>query len=197
MMALIITVLCLPISANADDTGYTLPSTGTTASGNDGNWANASNITADNTYYATVTLSEGDESNYLEGKDFGFSIPSTATIDGIEVQYKTYAVDDEDPQWGYSKLLKAGSPVGTSNPSRGTAYPSSLSTYTYGSSTSLWGTTWTPSDINDSGFGTYLSVIGDDRYDDEFRVYFVKVKVYYTDGGTSATQEAGTLGINF
>jgi Tfp pilus assembly protein PilX len=50
------------------------------------------------------------------------------------------------------QLLKAGSPVG-SNYFSGTAWSTSKTTVGYGSSADLWGTTWTPADLNASTFG--------------------------------------------
>ncbi len=50
-------------------------------------WSNPGNITSSNNTYATATSSGGGNSttHYLKATNFGFSIPSGATIDGITV----------------------------------------------------------------------------------------------------------------
>ena len=50
------------------------------------------------------------------------------------------------------QLLKAGSLVG-SNKASSTGWSTSKTTVGYGSSSDLWGTTWTPADLNASNFG--------------------------------------------
>jgi Tfp pilus assembly protein PilX len=50
------------------------------------------------------------------------------------------------------QLLKAGAPVG-SNKASSSTWGTSSSTITYGSSSDLWGTTWTAADLNASDFG--------------------------------------------
>ncbi len=54
-------------------------------------------------------------------------------------------------------LLKAGSPVGSNHASTA-AWSTSDATESYGSSSDLWGTTWTPAQINASNFGVRLNV---------------------------------------
>ncbi|HEY9747003.1 MAG TPA: hypothetical protein V6C99_12385, partial [Oculatellaceae cyanobacterium] len=49
-------------------------------------WANVNNIKADDGNNATVTLGAGGYSSQLVGHDFGFSIPSNATITGIKLE---------------------------------------------------------------------------------------------------------------
>lgn len=87
---------------------------------------------------------------------FGFAIPSGATISGIAVTASvtsTGGVVDETIQ-----LVKAGSAVG-SNRSAGGIWPVGASTRVYGSGSDLWGTTWTPAQINASNFGVDLQAL--------------------------------------
>lgn len=104
--------------------------------------------------------------NILSITGLGFNVPAGATITGIEVDIyrganRAGAVTDVNIQ-----LLKAGSPVG-SNKAKSGAWPQILfNNYNvppsggveqiYGSSTDLWGTTWTPSDINNANFGVQI-----------------------------------------
>jgi len=50
------------------------------------------------------------------------------------------------------QLLKAGSPVG-SNKAGASTWSTTSTTVNYGSSSDLWGTTWTPADLNATTFG--------------------------------------------
>ena len=104
--------------------------------------------------YAHVDLS-GTTSNYLVGSYFGFSIPTGATILGIQLSVLRAAV------YGLAidaevRLVKAGT-IQTTDRSRGGAWSTSFVTATYGGPTDLWGTTWAASDINSSGFGAAIA----------------------------------------
>ena len=46
-------------------------------------WNNLGNITADDLNYATAALTGNETSRYLRARDFGFTIPTGATITGI------------------------------------------------------------------------------------------------------------------
>lgn len=87
--------------------------------------------------------------------NYGFNIPLTASILGI-----TAVVTVENDNGGgvtgdaadaTVELLKGGVAVG-SNKAVGAFLPMNA-VLTYGGSSDLWGTTWTPADINGSGFG--------------------------------------------
>lgn len=107
----------------------------------------------------------------LSIKGLGFNIPAGATITGIEVDIyrgtnRANAATDVTIQ-----LLKAGTPVG-SNKAKTGYWPSILAgapasifyevpgsngiEQIYGGQTDLWGTTWAPSDINNSNFGIQI-----------------------------------------
>jgi hypothetical protein len=114
--------------------------------------------------------------NILKIQGLGFAIPAGATVTGIEADI--YRVAN---RLGVSdvlvKLLKAGTPVGSNKALSGNwptfsypllafglpdphqylvpsgSAPAAGVEKVYGSSSDLWGTTWTPTDINDSTFG--------------------------------------------
>ena len=114
-------------------------------------------IKGTSTFVTQVELNgNSNTSNSLQGKAFGFPIPSGATIQGITV---TYDAEFDNPTiYSYTNqpititLLKAGTAAGTAKTDAVDWLPT-LNTYTYGSTSDLWGTTWTPADINDPGFG--------------------------------------------
>lgn len=121
-------------------------------------WTNPGNITADDASYATVAVSNVAVAHYAKGTNCGFSIPANATITGVVVDVKIKS-GTTGAQFNSVKLCKAGTITGTSQ-SGGESIPTTEGVQSYGSSSNLWGTTLTPSDVNNSGFGVGVSVIG-------------------------------------
>lgn len=163
------------------------PTTVVSAAPGDVAWSTPSNAASSNNSYATVTLSgAANLSEYLKATDFGFNIPSGATIDGIVVEvekkYDTYTVQD-----AVVKIVKGGSLTGTNKAIAGD-WSSTESYITYGSSTELWGTTWSYGDINSSNFGVALSCEGTQVFPPGAgvaNVDHIRITVYYTGGGSS------------
>lgn len=138
---------------NYPGTGANDASYGSTA------WGNPENITADDTNYATVTITLlSTTSNYLKATNFGFNIPSGATIDGITVDIRRWKAGGSGQiRDSVVRLVKAGTVVGD-NKSSSTTLPTSEVTATFGGSTDLWGTTWSASDINNTNFGVVYAL---------------------------------------
>lgn len=88
---------------------------------------------------------------------FGFSIPSGATIDGISVQvqrYDFFLFGKND----IVKLVKNGAPVGNNEAgSASWSGPLFNKVETFGGSSDTWGQTWTPQDVNAANFGVAIS----------------------------------------
>jgi hypothetical protein len=127
-------------------------------------------------------------SNYLFLTNFGFTIPTGATIDGISFDMPLYGANDTANAYSNAniiKLLIGGAVSGTSQ-ATGTHYPTDFATLTtYGGASNLWGLTPTYSQINASDFGIAVSVnqhtagvAGHTTYCYEF--INVSVTVYYT-----------------
>jgi hypothetical protein len=117
-------------------------------------WANPGNITLADSVDAIATfLAAAASSDDLIGFAFGFTVPLTATIDGIllEINYQQTAglgsVNEKNV-----RLLRAGVASG-SDFSTAATLPGTAATVSYGGASNLWGTTWTPTDINDTNFG--------------------------------------------
>src|SRR5438045_787035 len=122
-------------------------------------------MTAVGTPYATVSLSPGANSDYLQGTNYNFSIPLNATIKGIEVVInrngqQSLAIGFRDDALYLVKNVSGTPVIQTSgnNKASGTTWPTGFATATYGSPTDLWNLSWTPADINNSNFGVALSV---------------------------------------
>jgi hypothetical protein len=99
---------------------------------------------------------------YLKSTNFGFSIPAGSMIDGIlvEVAKSKYAGSVVDNR---VRIVKGGI-IGLTDKSDATIWPDSASPayndyFSYGSSSDLWGETWTYTDINSSDFGFAISAV--------------------------------------
>ncbi len=128
----------------------------------------------------TYTINSG----FTEGTDIYFSNPGFATS-GSSLQTSTKsnaAVGTEQPTFtfngtpnrqvavGFSlrpataldnsvRLIKGGVIVGSNYAKTNVAWPTADAYETYGGPTDLWGTTWTPAEINANNFGVVLSGI--------------------------------------
>lgn len=118
-------------------------------------------------------------SHYLKATNFGFTIPAGATIDGILVEIeergfgsiKEYAI----------KIVKSDGSIGTTNKSTGATLPTSDAYVEYGSSSDLWGESWSASDINNSNFGVVLALEEDSGLNDFCIIDHIRITVYYTE----------------
>jgi hypothetical protein len=101
--------------------------------------------------WRVLSLSAGT-SQVLKLTGFGFALPATATVLGIEVDAARFGSGDPVTDTTV-KLLKAGTAVGN-NKASAVPWPNlSATVATFGTSTDLWGTTWAASDINNANFG--------------------------------------------
>jgi hypothetical protein len=167
LMALILAlvmvgVLNAPMRLSAATAGPNNAGTGTSVDG-PGTiaWTNPGRITAPTgAPYATAALTTNATSEYLEGTNYGFAIPTDQVITGIQVSIRRMSssnaggnsVNDVDLY-----LLDAGSIVGTDHAVT-TDWPTAMGVANYGATNDLWGYAWTPADINDANFGVALSV---------------------------------------
>jgi hypothetical protein len=146
-------------------------STGTVA------WTNPQNATNSDNVYASVAL-KNQTSHYLKATGFGFNIPSGSTINGIVVEVERYATNANITD--NSVVIVKNGNLGTTNRAGG-AWSTTEGYVTYGSSTDLWGTTWTAEDINASNFGVAISA-KDTTANKTYTAYVdhIRITVYYT-----------------
>jgi hypothetical protein len=167
--------------AAADDA-----SVGSVAWANPGNAAGSPDPT--HSRFTTVTSGSGAfTSHFLKTSSFGFAIPTGATIVGIAAAVATGGSSDHAPD-GESKmadstikLTKAGSVVGSNRAVGSWASPATadVTTQHYGGPADLWGTTWAPSDINNSAFGLAVSAASAYTGFNQALVEWVQIIVYY------------------
>jgi hypothetical protein len=152
-------------------------------------WANPDNAKVSDNVYAV--LSGGTSSHYLKATNFGFSIPTGATINGILLEIQQRVVTSGDgANPSQVRIVKADGSIGTTNKGSSSMYGIWQSTtpayWSFGSSTDLWGETWTPADINDVDFGSVLGVTSTSApglFSSE--VDHIRITVYYTEAVAS------------
>jgi len=115
-------------------------------------WSKPGNALARDRNYATASVN-GTTTNYLQCTDFGFAIPSGATINGVTVSVERSSTVNGGSTDAAVRLVKAGA-IGTVDRSSVTQYTDSDFVEDHGGANDLWGTTWTPADINAANFGT-------------------------------------------
>lgn len=149
-------------------------------------WADPSNIVDgyDPSYWAQISSNPTGVflSKWLAAYQFGFTIPSTAIITGIEVNVKRSANVNDDSTYAYDNSAKIiqGTVIQGNNNKKITKYSTSIETITYGGPTDLWGITWTPAQINSpSGFGFALSTGLACTFYNAAQIYQVTISVYY------------------
>lgn len=119
-------------------------------------WVSPGNAVSSNNVFATAGLSGGITAHYLMATGFSFSIPTNAVVDGItaSVRRKSSGGTLRDVS---VRIVKAGSITGSNKASAAT-WPTTVAYASYGGVTDLWGTAWTPQDINSNRFGFVVSV---------------------------------------
>ncbi len=153
-------VLFLLAQWSLADTVHRIAGTGSNVSGGGAYiaWTDPDNIATPGSPYAICTLTPWARSDYLQGTNFGFTIPENAVIQGIQVYIRRqgsialgYGVNDV-----VVSLIKGGV-GGGANKAIAADWAKEMYTATYGGTADLWAKTWTPDDINDSTFGVALS----------------------------------------
>lgn len=143
-------------------------------------WTNPGNIGAnDGNLSIVVFLAAAAISDDLIGSTFGFSIPSTAVIDGIllEINYRQTAGLGTATET-LVQLLKGGAASG-SNFSTTAIIPTTATTVSYGGPSNLWGLSWNPADINNSNFGAVFVCSDNSGVGSSVGVDFFRITITY------------------
>ncbi len=120
-------------------------------------WSHLDNDQTSDDKYATSqgNMNDGEATVYLKATNFGFSIPTGATINGISVNIERKAGDT-----GFFdnaiRIVKGGT-IGTTDKSSAGVWPDNDDTAAYGGTSDLWGETWADTDINSADFGFAIS----------------------------------------
>lgn len=155
------------------------------------NWTSPNNVFSSNNIMATAGAPPGTTSHtsyYIIITNFGFTIPSGATITGIivEIERKAIIAGAGTCKDNRLRIIKGGSIQTTDLADTGTIWPTTDTYKTYGSSSELWGTTWTDTDINSSTFGVVISASLrglPGKFFSYAYVDHIRITVHYTEGG--------------
>ncbi|MBI3151170.1 MAG: hypothetical protein HYZ21_03505, partial [Chloroflexi bacterium] len=156
-------------------------------------WTNPGNIISNNNLYAMADLTAGTTSHYLQATNYGFNIPSGATISGIEAKIGRLGEDSSgsDVRDNVVSLIKGGVVTGENKAVVLQDWPSTEAVATYGGITDLWETTWTTEDINSSNFGLALAVSSSTGAR-EAHVDYMQITVTYQLPSTTTTVDCGS-----
>lgn len=147
-------------------------------------WTNVANADIEDATYATATLtSVSTQTDILKCTDFGFNIPTDATILGIEV-YMLRSTDVAGTVLDYKVQLYKNGTLNGDDKATGTDWSTSDAWATYGADNDLWSTAITASEINQSNFGVGIQAqVGVDTVPCVANIDAVGITVYYhTDG---------------
>jgi len=165
------------------DTSVNFAGTGenVAVTGGDHNWANTSNISADDDVIASVNVDPDQQSNYLIGDNFGFAIPATVTINGIQFDIGRWSTGNGDCSDLKARVVKAGT-VGAVDKDIPGNWSATETEQTYGGAADLWSQAWSPSDINHADFGFALQTEETEgKSDDETcKVDYIQATITYT-----------------
>ena len=146
-------------------------------------WSNPGNATANDDTDAQTQKYKSSTSNGLKGTMTGnlFSIPTGATIDGIEVRAEIYAEFASVMTDATIRVLKAGTATG-SDYGRGPSvfWPTGRTVVLWGGTGDKWGTTWDDTDINDADFGARIQNANPSSTRCTGYCDYIEITVYYT-----------------
>lgn len=157
-----------------------------------GAWVNPANAAAVDGVYTTQNIAASTVSpNSLIVANFGSAIPVDATITGIEVKITRFApagIKDVTV-----RLQKAGVSVGANKANVAATWPTTTITAVYGGAADMWGTTWTPAEINAATFGVELNVQNVDLAPQIASVDAVTIVAHFTQPNTVPPPASGGI----
>jgi hypothetical protein len=157
---------------------------------------------ADDNAYGNAGTSSGDTTHYLKctmgANAFSTSdIPSGATIDGFEIEVIRQRNGSPVVTTNLIKLVKGGSIVGNDFGNSTDWSDAVEQTVTLGSSSQKGGQSWSDSDARSSSLGCVIAAtVGTARIiaNPNLLIDRVRIRVYYTTGGTDVTVTPGVVG---
>ena len=155
------------------------------------NWNNAARAETSNDAFATSTVNDNQTTDALVCTQYNFSIPPSAAILGIVVRLER----SQNTTAGVSRIRDALMRILKA----GVAEPADRATTTdwntnddtvedHGGAADLWGTTWTPADINDANFGAGFAAFknGTQGGNVTAEVDHMQIEVFYTNNAPPA-----------
>lgn len=152
-------------------------------------WANPTNVEASDSTDASITMAAaGGLTETLLITNFGFAIPGSGTISGIQASIRKHATSQAPfVTDNVVQLIKGGAQQGTNN-AASFDWTASYTTSNYGGSSNLWGLTLTPADVNAANFGVAVQVKGNAAFGGiNFGIDYVSITITYATGAGANT----------
>ncbi|HOZ76948.1 MAG TPA: proprotein convertase P-domain-containing protein [Ferruginibacter sp.] len=178
--------------------GPAFAGTGVTSNTAGTGWSNPGNVVSNNNAYATINnMDDGDNSEGLVARNFGFTIPANASIAGVQVTISRFGEISNVFRDDVVQLVVGGINVGNNRASV-TGWSNVETAVNYGSASDLWGTTLTPAQVNASNFGVWLAVecYNGANNRDPF-IDYIQITISYTTPGSLNWYTASTGGTAF
>lgn len=174
-------------TSSTEPTQYNSPTAQAATTGGDGDGfeISATNAFADGGGFASNINGAGDRHVF---SNYGFTIPTGATINGIEVRTDWYL----DSESGVNSLsVELSHDNGTSWTSAKTDSTETTVEHivSLGGASDTWGRTWSAADFSDSNFKVRVTSTSDSASRDFF-LDWIPVRVYYTPDTTNPTDPA-------
>jgi hypothetical protein len=152
-------------------------------SGATAQWTSNVNAKISDDAYAGLSANlpnSGNYTDYLFITDFQFNLPAGSTINGITVNVERSDANGKSKDYRV-QLIKSGT-IGGNDKALTPAWSGIDAVQTYGGSSDLWGSMWTYSDINSSGFGFAFAAqrTGGGGQPTLAKVDAVSITVFYT-----------------
>lgn len=154
-------------------------------------WLTTANVSANDFQFASALTSSTvfcDQFNgcfktrYLYTTKYGFNIPLTSTVTGILAEVRRFSSTPNSTKDSSIMLINpANNLVGMNKASN--IYWNNLSSapyVSYGGTNDLWGTAWTPSDINNNNFGLSIKAYNGTNSNETIYIDHVRLTVYFT-----------------
>ena len=180
-------------SGTQTSTGKTSPAEGfsfkDTGDSNVG-WNDATNITDGSVATYSVAINDGTtaeqfDAQILKATNFGFAVPTDSIINGVELEFvakSSHANKFVDSVFTRKVNLVKDNVILSTNIVDGIdVWGTSNTTYTWGNSSEMWGTTLSPADVNSSEFGISIQPQITSMVNEVIAsIATVKLNVYYT-----------------
>jgi hypothetical protein len=160
-------------------------------------WANPNNVFVQDGVAASVAITAAQfNSVYLNVTGYGFAIPANATITGIKVTAVVRGSTSDLSDFSVL-IIKGGAVVGVDH-SNNIIWSNSFANQVYGSSSDLWGVSWTPADINSANFGVAYSAANTNvSFTRTAYIDWLGITVYYTTPTAAGAPLGWTQGASF
>jgi hypothetical protein len=154
-------------------------------------WTTPENIVSSNNQYATFSIAKQANSFILSGYNFGFAIPANNIIQGITAKVEAKAAVADLLAMGYIRLGTYSGGIFTQKCYKDTTGGGTLTTsdvnYGAGSSSDLWGETWTPDYVNSSTFACGISIYNSDSVTRVVSIDYIEITLTYGSPLTGAS----------